>query len=273
MKTIGEIIQLSADYLAERKIEKPKRLAEELLSHVLKMKKMDLYLQYDRPVLESELSTLRELLKRCAKGEPFEYVVGEVEFFGCKIQVNPNVLIPRPETELLVELISKRVKNGVLWEICTGSGYIAVALKKLLPELTVVASDICPKALAVAKENAKLNQVQIEFLEGDLLAPFKGRKADFIVCNPPYISDEEFTSLDPSVRGFEPKLALIGGKRGTEFYERLQREIPPFLNAGAKLFFEIGAGQGEAIKQIFDGKGEVNKDYAGHPRFFFLENL
>lgn len=273
MKSIGELIQLSADYLAERKIERPKRLAEELLSHVLRMKKMDLYLQFDRPVLESELTLLRELLKRSAKGEPFEYLVGEVEFFGCKIKVSPSVLIPRPETELLVEMISKEVKKGVLWDICTGSGAIAIALKKKEPELTVTASDISPQALALARENAKINQVQVEFLEGDLLAPFKGRKADFIVCNPPYISEGEYAALDPSVREYEPQGALIGGNRGTEVYERLQRELPPFLNPGAKLFFEIGAGQGEAVKQIFGGRGEVFKDYAGHSRFFFLENL
>jgi release factor glutamine methyltransferase len=269
MKTIGEVLKLSTAYLEERKIDRPRRIAEELLSHVLQLKKMDLYLQFDKPIVESELAILRDLMKKCASGEPLENVIGEEEFFGCKIQINTHVLIPRPETEILAELISKRVKKGHLWDVCTGSGYLGIALKKALPELTVTLSDICPEALALAALNAKRNGVEVEILEGDLLAPFAGRKVDFFVCNPPYISDAEYSALDPSVRDYEPKLALLGGARGTEFYERLQRELPLYLNPGAQVFLEIGSTQGEVLKKLFP-KGVIHFDWAGHPRFFFI---
>ena len=215
MKTIAEVIKLSASYLEERKIDPPRRIAEELLSHVLQLKRIDLYLQFDRPVVEVELTRLREWVKRAGKGEPLEYVTGEVEFFGCTIKIDQRVLIPRPETEILVEMISKRVKNGVLWDLCTGSGCIGIALKRALPELSVTLSDLSPDALALAAENAK--GLEIEILQGDLLEPFRGRKADFVVCNPPYISQREFFTLDPAVRDFEPIMALVAGERELSF--------------------------------------------------------
>jgi len=269
MKPIAEVLKLSSEFLAERKIDRPRRLAEDIIAHVLKLKRMDLYLQFDKPVVEAELSIIRVFLRRCGKGEPLEYVTGEVDFFGCNIKIGPSVLIPRPETEILVEMISKRVQGGSLWDLCTGSGCIGISLKKARPELSVTLSDISADALALASENAQLNGVDVEILRGDLLAPFQGRKADYVVCNPPYISQNEYGHLDPSVREFEPKLALVGGEKGTEFYERLARELPAYLNPGAQVFFEIGADQGEALKKIFP-QGELHRDWAGHPRFFFL---
>lgn len=275
MKTIGELIKLSTLFLEERSIENPRRTAEDLLAFVLKAKRMDLYLQFDKPVIEEELSVMRDLLKKRGKGEPFEYVVGEVPFFGSVFKVDSRVLIPRPETEIMVEMISKKItlnkmgKGQELWDVCTGSGCIGISLKKAFPDLHVVLSDLSEPALGLAAENAKLNGVQVEILHGDLLAPFKGRKADYIVSNPPYISKDEFFELDPSVRLFEPEMALVGGDRGTEIYERLERDLP----TESLCFFEIGSLQKESIQQIFHGRGEVHNDWAGHPRFFFLENL
>ncbi len=268
MKTIGEVISLSSRYLEEKGMDRSRRTTEELLSHVLKLKKMDLYLQHDKPIVESELESLRQLLKRCGKGEPLAYLLGEVEFLGCRIRVDRRVLIPRPETEILAEMIAKRAQKGVLWDICTGSGCLGIALKRACPDLQVTLSDLSPEALALAAENAQLNGVDVAFAEGDLFAPFKGKKADFLVCNPPYISQNEYFTLDAAVRDYEPQLALVGGERGTEFYERLAREWEAFAD---HLFLEIGAGQGERVKQIFGGKGEIHKDWAGHSRFFFLE--
>lgn len=269
MKTIGEVLKLSSAFLEERGVARPRRISEELLSHVLGLKRMELYLQFDRPVVEKELDAIRNGLKKCGKGEPLEYVIGEVEFFGCKIAVDRRVLIPRPETEILVELAAKRIERGVLWDLCTGSGCIGIALKKARPELSVALSDIAPEALLLAATNAKRNDVEVEIVQGDLLAPFRGRKADVIVCNPPYVSEKEYGELDPSVREFEPKLALVGGERGTEVYERLKKELPAYLNPGAQVFFEIGAKQGEALKKLFP-EGELHADWAGHPRFFVL---
>jgi release factor glutamine methyltransferase len=267
MKTISEVLALCTKFLSDKHVPRARRVAEELLSFTLGMKRLDLYLQFDRWVEEKELEALREPLRRCGKGEPLEYILGEVEFSGCRIFVDKRVLIPRPETELLVEKVKKKGKGGVLWDICTGSGCLGIALKKQFDQ--VVISDISEEALAVAKKNVEENGVEIEILQGDLLTPFAGRKADMVVCNPPYISESQYEALDPSVRDFEPRGALVGG---TSFYERLSRELPSYLQPGAQVFLEIGYDQGEAVKKIFDwGLCEVEKDWAGHDRFFFLE--
>lgn len=267
MKSIGEILKLSHEFLRDKKVYHPRRGAEEIIGHVLHLKKMDLYLQFDKPVIDQELTLIRELLKRRSKGEPLEYVLGEIEFFGCRIQIDQRVLIPRSETEILTEIVSKRVHKGVLWDICAGSGCIGIALKKRHPELQITLSDISTHALQMAAQNAKLNGVEVATLQGDLLEPFQGQKADCVVCNPPYISLDEYRELDPCVRDFEPKLALVGGSKGTEFYERLKEELPPHLNPGAQVFFEIGFRQGEAIQKLFPA-GEVYADWAGLSRFF-----
>jgi release factor glutamine methyltransferase len=273
VKTIAEIIDLSTRYLDERKAHRAKRSAEELLAHILKLKRVDLYLQYDRPLVESELVDLRALLKRYASGEPLQYVIGELDFLGAKIKVDRRALIPRQETEILADLIAKKVSSGTLWDVCTGSGCIGVSLKKAKPQLKVVLSDISKEALALAKENAQ--GLDIEILEGDLLAPFEGRKADVIVCNPPYISKKEFQDLDPMVKDYEPQSALLAGESGLEFYEKLSGQIFKFLNPGGMVFFEIGARQGEALKQIFSSQfwktRELVRDWSGQDRFFFLE--
>jgi release factor glutamine methyltransferase len=275
VKTVVEVLKLSAAFLAERKAEPARRMAEELLSHVLKKQRIDLYLQFDQPVEERELSLLRELLKRAAKGEPVEYLTGEVEFYGAKIKVDRRVLIPRPETEILADLISKRLRGSVLWDLCTGSGALAISLKKKHPELAVAASDVSAEALALARENSRSNGAGVEFLQGDLFAPFEGRKADVIVSNPPYVTAKEYGELSPTVRDFEPKIALVGGERGVEFYERIARDAPLFMNAGGFVGLEIGSGQGAVVTKIFrDGawpKLELLQDWAGKDRFFFAE--
>lgn len=280
MKTLGDVLNLSSQFLKEKGNQRFRRTAEELISHVLKLKRLDLYMQFDRPVIEEELEALRVLLKRAVKGEPLEYISGEVAFYHCQLEVTPDVLIPRPETEILVDLICRHIaqevqEGRVAWDLCTGSGCIGIAVKKKCAALSVVLSDLSLQALNIAKGNAEKNEVDVEILQGDLLAPFAGRKADFIFCNPPYITSKEFLGLDPSVKNFEPSQALVGGEDGLLFYSRLSKELPPHLNSGAKLFFEIGCGQGNALLQLFSGprwKGaRVEKDWAGHDRFFFLE--
>lgn len=268
MKSLGEIIKLSQQFLEERGISRGKRVAEEIIAHVLGFNRMDLYLQFDKPLVEQELISIREMIRRCGKNEPLEYVMGVVEFFGCQIKVNPNVLIPRPETEILVEKIAKRAKSGVLWDLCTGSGCIGIALKKANPELEVTLSDISKEALEQAGENARLNGVKVTLLQSDLLSAFQNQKADWIVCNPPYVSEGEYQMLEPSVKNFEPKLALVGGVRGTENYERLAKSLPLHLNQGAEYFFEIGSFQKVALQQIFPDC-QIENDWAGHPRFLF----
>ena len=140
MKTIGELLKLSHEFLAGKKIEHPRRTAEELIAHVLQLKRMDLYLQFDKPVIDAETQILREMLKKVANNTPLAYVLGEVSFFHCRIKVDARALIPRPETEILVEMISKRISSGTLWDVCTGSGCIGIALKKAHPDLDVTLS-------------------------------------------------------------------------------------------------------------------------------------
>ena len=280
MKTLGEILTISAHFLKEKNCPRYRRDAEELLAHVLKLKRLDLYLQFDRPIQESELETLRALIKRIAGGEPVEYVIAEVVFYHCDIAVGPGVLIPRPETEILVDSACRMLRNADLhkktaWDLCTGSGCIGIAVKKACPDLYVCLADLSVDALQFAATNVEKNKVEVEILQGDLLAPFAGRKADLIFCNPPYVTEKEFFILDRSVKDFEPQQALIGGEDGLSFYRRLQNELPTYLNPQAKIFFEIGAGQGEAVLNIFSGSiwknKRVEKDWAGHDRFFFLE--
>lgn len=276
--TLVDVLQKSTDYLKDKGVARARRVAEELIAHVLKIKRLDLYLQHDRPLIEEELEQIRGFIKRAARNEPLEYIIENVSFYHCDLRITPDVLIPRPETEILVDAICRQMKEGgekVAWDVCCGPGSIGIAVKKALPILTVVLSDISEKALALASANAKRNGVEVETVLGDLLQPFQGRKADAIFCNPPYISQQEYAHLDPSVRNFEPQLALVGGEDGLIFYRRLAEELPPYLQPGAKLFFEIGAGQGESVQTLFNTghwrNKRVEKDWSGHDRFFFLE--
>lgn len=282
MHTILEILTLSAAYLKQNGTAHSRRQAEDLLCDALELDRMGLYLEHDRPLGEMELERIRSWLKRRGKGEPLAYIRGVVDFFGCRVHVTPDVLIPRQETEILVDLISKdlagqNLEGKSLWDVCCGSGCIGISLKKAHPMLSVVLSDLSEAALAVAKRNLEENELTegIEMLQGDLLAPFKEKKADFFVCNPPYVSKEELLKLDRDVREYEPHLALAGGETGLDFYERLAKELPHFLSPGAKAWFEIGGEQGNAVSSIFKAPCWKNccikKDWAGKDRFFSLE--
>lgn len=281
MKTVGEIVRLSTAFLQERGVAFPRRMAEELLAHAFQERRLDLYLAFDRPVEERELVGFRALLKRAARHEPLQYLIGEVEFYHTTLRVTPDVLIPRPETEELVERIVRHVRSRVqdlsgmvLWDLCTGSGCIAIALKKALPSLQVIATDLSSRALAIARRNAALNQVDILFEEGDLTAPLQGRQVHFVVSNPPYVSVEEFKALDASVREFEPREALVAEEEGRAFYRRLSRELPSFLHAHGELFLEIGSHQAD-VESFFTNppwiRVERILDRSEKDRFIFLE--
>ncbi len=280
MKSLGEVLTMSAQFLERRNCSRFRRVAEELLSFVLKLKRLDLYMQFDRPLAEDELQKMRSLLKRAAQGEPVEYMTGEVLFYGCTIGVTPDVLIPRPETEILVDLACKELKSDFFagktaWDLCTGSGCIGIAVKKACPSLAVTLSDISEKALEVASCNAMRNDVELKVICGDLLSAFKGQKSDIIFCNPPYVKSKEYLTLDPSVKNFEPEGALVGGEDGLDFYKRLKEQLPVFLNPHAKVYFEIGSDQGKVLQELFSEPRwkilRLEKDWAGHDRFFFLE--
>ncbi|MDF2549951.1 MAG: ywkE [Chlamydiales bacterium] len=217
--SVKELIARAAEYLEKKQVLAPRRQAEELLSDVLCCKRLDLYLDFERPLVEGELIEFRARVKRRAEREPIDYIRGELEFFDCSIQVNRSVLIPRQETELLVDLAWQRLKSKPLegkrlLDLCTGSGCIAIALKSKFPALAVTATDLSLEALEVAKGNAKRNGVSIDFRQGDLFSPLVGEKFDFLLSNPPYIKASDYSELEPEVRCFEPKSALIGGEFG-----------------------------------------------------------
>lgn len=281
MKTVQEILNLSASYLKQKGIPHARRQAEELLSDVLGISRLQIYMDFDRPLSEGEVSQCRDKLARKAKREPMQYIRGEVEFYNCAIKVTRDVLIPRQETELLIDMIVKKLAKEDLsykglWDVCCGSGAIGIALKKQFPALNVVMSDISTAALAIAKENAERNQVNVTFLEGDLLKPFEGKLADFVVCNPPYVSEEEYHTLESEVKDYEPSIALIGGKTGLEYYYRLAQELKGKLNPQGNVWLEIGSKQADAVITIFKDAGwdhcVVERDWAGNDRFFILEH-
>lgn len=196
-----------------------------------------------------------------------------IDFYGCKIALSPDALIPRPETEILAEHVIQRVPNveKTLLDLCTGTGCLGLAIKKHRPQLRCILSDISPACVALAKKNAEMNQLDVVVTLGDLLI---SEPIDYLVCNPPYISEAEYKLLDPEVKK-EPKLALVGGEDGLLFYRRLEEEIPKYMHPGGKVFFEIGYMQGDTVPAIFSKKmwknKEVLKDWAGWNRFFFLE--
>ncbi|GAB4225571.1 MAG: peptide chain release factor N(5)-glutamine methyltransferase [Chlamydiales bacterium] len=281
MKSVRDILTLTDHHLRQHHIAQSRRQAELLVADILNMSRLDLYLNFDRPLTENELHLCREALKRRSRHEPLEYIKGEVAFYNCLFKVDPNVLIPRQETEILVdkvvsELRSQNLNQKIFWDLCCGSGCIGISVKCALPELHVVLSDISPEAVEIAKLNAKQNQTQVEILQGDFFAPFKGKQADFIACNPPYISKNEFLSLEEDVRKWEPQLALIGGETGLEYYAKMAAELKPFLKKKGKVWCELGFSQGKDVLNIFEMAGWnklcVDQDWSGHDRFFSLEN-
>lgn len=280
MQTLQEILKKSIEFLSQKGIENPRRQAEDIISDALGIKRLQLYLDFERPMNENELEKCRSLILRRVKGEPVQYLRGRVEFLDCIIQVDRNVLIPRQETEILVDKIIKVLQKEdlaekQLWDMCCGSGCMGIAIKKKLPQLKVVLSDISSEALTIAKRNCLANNVEVQVLQGDLFTPFSGQKTDFFVCNPPYVSEEEYLHLDKEVKSFEPKLALTANENGIEFYRKISEQLPAYLLPSGKAWLEIGCSQGAQVNALFSSpiwvKKELMKDWSGKDRFFFLE--
>jgi len=262
-----ELLQWSANALKEHQIENPRLNAELLLAHSLNLNREELYVRLHRELKEGEKGALERLIRRRVSGEPLQYILGHQEFWSINFKVDPRVLIPRPETELLVEqslsILSEKTfeQNPSVLEIGTGSGAIAVALAKEVKNIFVVATDISRDALVLAKENAKSAGVQdqIQFVNGDLLDPFHSSKEregfDLILSNPPYIIRSEIGSLAKEVRDYEPVIALDGGEDGLEFYRRLISQAPSSLQGRGWLLMEVGQGQAEMVAKQIQGSG------------------
>ncbi len=250
MKTVGEIVRLSVDYV-RKKQGRPRREVEEWIAHCLGLRRLDLYLMFDRPVEDAELAAIRSGMARLGAGEPLAYLMGTTFFYGLEFEVSPDVLIPRVDTEILVDVvrscIASREQPGTIFDVCTGSGCIGLALKTLFPRWHVVLSDSSEQALVIAKNNARRLGVDVELLHGDLLEPFSGRSAEIIVANPPYLSSAEWFALDRSVQSYEPRGALEAGPNGIELYQRLFGDVPKYLCANGLCAVEIGASQGAEV--------------------------
>ncbi|NLF06949.1 MAG: peptide chain release factor N(5)-glutamine methyltransferase [Pirellulaceae bacterium] len=295
--TVGRLLNWTADYFKQREADSPRLDAEVLLAHALGCRRIELYTRFDETPGEAARSEFREFVRRRGEGTPVAYLVGSREFYSIDFRVTPDVLIPRPETELLVVAVLDLAKaegngsgfsgqdsaletggSGVpvsppvprppspappisIADVGTGSGCIAVSLAKHLPACRVTALDISPAALAIASENARSHGLddRVEFAESDLLAAVGARRFDFIVSNPPYVADGEWASLSRDVRDFEPRGALAAGPRGTEVIERLIPQAAEHLRAGGHLLIEIGPAIHDAVCGIIecDGRFEL----------------
>jgi len=276
--TVLEVIQKSAEFLAKKGVESPRLQTELLLAHVLRLPRMQLYLNFARALSDMEVATLRDLVKRRGQREPLQHIVGSTSFCGLEITVNRHVLVPRPETELLAELGGQFLsilnsQPSTALDFGTGSGCIAIALAVKCPNARVVALDASADALALAKENAGRNGVggRIEFRCGDGFAVLPAdSRFNLIVSNPPYIPSAEIASLQPEVRDFDPHGALDGGLDGLDFFRRLALQAGTFLRQGGRIMLEFGDGQADSVGRIFETQKwiveAVKEDYTQRPR-------
>jgi release factor glutamine methyltransferase len=280
--TILKVLEWTTGYFTRNKIEQPRANAEVLLAHVLEIERIQLYLNYDKPLSPEELSLYRGSIKRRAAHEPTQYITGRQEFWSLDFEVGPSVLIPRPETELLVESAIDHLgaRPARVLDLCTGSGAIAVSLARELPLLSIVATDKSVAALEVAKRNAERHNVadRISFAVMDLFAAlsFKGL-FDLIASNPPYVSDEQFRELPPEIARFEPETALRGGSHeGLDVVRGIIQDAPLHLAPGGALLVEVGQGQAELLEPELTtlhwiGQRQFIKDYSGIPRMLHIQ--
>ncbi len=301
MKTwrVIDLIQWTTEYFERHNIPTPRLDAELLLGHLLQKSRLQLYLHFETPVFQEQLSAFRELVKKRVEHTPVSYLTNHREFMSLSFYVDGRVLIPRPETEILVETVLQversedsenrnerseipdRRSGGQkgkcrLIDIGTGSGAIAISLAVNRPDWEIVATDLSADALTVAQQNATLHHCadRLTFLQGDLFEPaqeLESPRFDWIVSNPPYVSAEDFPTLSPDVRDHEPKIALIAGGDGLDIIRRLVADAPRFLNPHGQLIMEIGYNQSGAVQQLIQSNPAYNecqviKDYSGIER-------
>jgi release factor glutamine methyltransferase len=271
--TVIELLNWSTNYLKDRQIENPRLNAELLLAHSLNLSRERLYIHFNDQLNTKEKETLEGLIDRRISGEPLQYILGRQEFWSFDFKVDPRVLIPRPETELLVEEAFSILydthwgKPPVVIEIGTGSGAIAISLAKEVRDICLIATDISREALLLAKENAKSAGVleKIEFVNGHLFDPFcLLRIFDLILSNPPYIAHSEIQGLAREVKEYEPIIALNGGEDGLMFYRSIISEAPFYLRKGGWLLFEVGQGQGPGVSEQIEREGGFFKPECLH---------
>jgi release factor glutamine methyltransferase len=279
--TIQKLLNWIIEYFTNKGIESPRLSAELLLSHILGLKRIELYTQFDKIVTKQQLDRLHDLVERAGRCEPVAYLTGKTEFYSLQLEVSPDCMIPRPETELLVsravEFLRKRNGTQFVCDLCTGCGPIGIAIAKNFRDVRIIATDISEAALRIAAQNVEKHQLKdrIELLQGDLFEPVVPQldvnKFDLIVCNPPYVSRAEFEKLDKNVRNFEPRLALFAGEDGLDTYRRILERVDKFLKPDAALMLEVGYAQGQAVKEMLEQAGifieiKIEKDFHNNDR-------
>jgi release factor glutamine methyltransferase len=260
--TVQKLLIWVTEYLTDKGVDSPRLSAELLLCHAVGLTRIELYTQFDTPVPQRQLDQLHDLVKRAGLQEPVAYLTGRTEFYSIELDVTSDGLIPRPETELLVqraiEFLRTRVGVQFVCDLCTGSGCIAVAVAKNFSDARVIATDISAGALEIAAGNVAKHQLheRVELLQGDLFEPLVRQldvdAFDLILCNPPYVSSAEYETLAKNVRDYEPKSALLAGTEGLDIYRRLIDKVDEFLKPGAALMLEIGHAQGPAVRELLE---------------------
>ena len=278
--TISKLIQVTAEFFSQKNIENPKLDAELLLAHVLGLKRIDLYMKFDLPLSQTEILNYRKVVKRRSLREPLQYIIGVQEFYSYSFFVNHDVLIPRPETEVLVERAIMRAKEMLsppdILDICTGSGIIAVVLEKELPKSKISASDISSKAIDIALKNEHmiLNGNKISFFKGDIFKALPSNISLFniIVSNPPYVSSKEYGCLQPEISLYEPKIALYGGETGMDVITEIVMNAHNYIASGGVLMLEMSPAQIDLSVSLLKTLKFWRdiccfKDYSGKVRF------
>lgn len=283
-KTIGQTLKWVSKLFKSVEIINPERETELLLSYFLKMNRSEIYLNSDRALKNKEKKQLENMIQERIRKIPLQYITKHQEFMGMDFLVEKGVLIPRPETEILVERVIERLKKRKssshlkIVDLGTGTGIIAISIAKFIKDITIYATDISKKSLQVAFKNAQKHSCEdkIIFLQGDLFRPFLGKidknSLDVIISNPPYINSDDFKLLPPEIKDNEPKIALYGGVDGIDYYRKIVKESPKFLKRDGFIALEVGLNQAKIIKELilkennYRKNVEIFKDYSGIER-------
>jgi len=284
--TTRRLIKWTEQYLGKKGVDHARLSAEMLLAHVLSCNRLRLYTDADRPASDLERAAFRELVERAGRHEPVDYLIGKTPFFSMLFKVTPDVLIPRPSTETLVEHVMQHTRRTpgfampAIADVGTGSGIIAITLARHIPGARVVAVDISEKALAVARENAAAHGVEshIDFRHGHLLEPLAGMRFRFLCSNPPYISDKEWAEVEPNVKDYEPVTALRGGHDGLEFIRPIIQHAHRFLDTPGQLCVEIAASQKDAVLKLAEhapglANAHILNDHERLPRILVADHV
>jgi release factor glutamine methyltransferase len=284
--TIIKLLQWATTYFGNHDIDSPRATAEILLAHVLNTRRIDLYLRYDQPLIPAELERFKALIKRRLNREPVAYILGSKEFWSMDLQITRDVLIPRPETECLVEkaleslALDSNPESKLILELGTGCGAVILALASENPRHAYWATDISINAIRIARQNARQNDLngKVDFIVGDWFAPLRSKPGlfDLIVSNPPYIKSEDLNRLQPEIHAYEPLLALDGAADGLHCLRHIIQSAYFFLNPGGVIILEMGHDQKEPLKQMIAECGQYEEidfyqDYSGYDRILQMK--